>query len=179
MNMNEIFSTRERVYILENIIYSTKEASVNTLARRLNLSKGLISKYFEILIKEDILEKFNSKFRVKDSAIVKGIKIMLNIKKIDNRLLRKYKFIEAAGLYGSCAKGENFEDSDVDLWIKIKNAMEQEIVHLSSVIHKKIKNSKVLYLTDEKLTQLKKENPAFYYSLNFGSILIYGRKDAI
>lgn len=179
MNINYIFSTKERVSILESVIHSKHPLGVNAIASGLRLSKGLVSKYFDILVKEDIFEKSGSKFKVKDSLITRGIKILFIIKDLDIRLFKKFKFIEAVGLYGSCAKGEDYEDSDIDLWIKTKGASEQEIAHLTTILNKNIRDAKVLYLTDEKLNQLKNKDIPFYHSLYFGSILIYGKKDAI
>lgn len=179
MNINDIFSTKERVAILESVIYSNQSLGVNAIAYKLHLSKGLVSKYFDILVSRGLFEKSGSKYKVRDSLITRGIKIFFIIKNLDIRLFKKFKFIEAVGLYGSCTKGENYEDSDIDLWIKTKEAGEQELAHLTTILNKNIKNVKVLYLTDEKLGQLKDKDTLFYHSLYFGSFLIYGKKDAI
>lgn len=39
--------------------------------------------------------------------------------------------MRGAGLYGSCAKGENTKDSDIDIWVKISNASELELARFS------------------------------------------------
>jgi len=177
--MENIFSTKERIRILEAVIYRKDVISVNSVASKLGLSKGLISKYLDILTKEGILKRVNGKFIVTESANGKGIKILLNIKKIPVSLLKKYKFVKSAGIYGSCAKGENDEESDVDLWVRVEEISEEELAGFSSALKKKIERLKILFLTDEKIEKLKKEDELFYHSLTFGSITIYGGKDGV
>ncbi len=137
--MENIFSTRQRIKILQAIIFRIDNISVNNIANQLKLSKGLISKYFDILAKNGVLKKVNGKVSVTDFSLVKGIRILLNIRNIDLRIFKKYPFVEAIGLYGSCAKGENTGDSDVDLWVKIKKVNEEELAPLTSEVNKKIK----------------------------------------
>jgi len=177
--MEKIFSTKQRIKILQAIIFKTGNISVNNIANQLRLSKGLVSKYFDILAKMSVLKRVNGKLRITDSSLVKGIKILLNIKNTDTNIFKRYFFVQAVGLYGSCAKGENIEDSDIDLWIKVSNVNEEKLASLTSRLNKEIKNIKPLFLTDKKIEKAKKEDPLFYHSLAFGSIIIYGGKDGI
>jgi len=172
--MESLFSTSERIKILEAVIFRTGSVSVNNIASQLKLSKGLVSKYFQILLKQRILKKGKDGLVVSDSSSVRAIKILLNVQKIDARIFSKYPFVIAVGLYGSCARGENTEDSDVDLWLRVKDVEETNIASLTSEINKKIKNAKVLLLTDKKLEKIRKEDTMFYHSLAFGSIILYG-----
>jgi len=176
--MESLFSTSQRIKILEAVIFRTDSVSVNNIASQLGLSKGLISKYFQILLKEQILKKEKGKLVVADNASVKAVKILLNVRRIDTRIFGKYPFVTAVGLYGSCARGENTEDSDVDLWVRVKDVEESKLASLTSEINKKIKNAKLLYLNDKKIEKLRKEDIMFYHSLSFGSIILYGDKDA-
>ena len=177
--MENIFSTKERIKIIDAVVYKKGSISVNNVASQLRLSKGLVSKYLDILAKEGILKRANGKFIVVESAIGKGIKILLNIRKIPVSLFRKYPFVKSAGLYGSCAKGENNEESDIDLWVKVDDVSEEKLASLSSGLNKKLEKLKLLFLTDKKIEKLKKEDELFYHSLAFGSITIYGEKDGI
>lgn len=177
--MEDIFSTKQRVKILKDIIFRNTTISVNNIASQLKLSKGLISKYFDILTKEKVLKRAGGKFIVSDSSLVKGIRILLNIRDINVSMFRKYSFVAAVGLYGSCAKGENLEGSDVDLWFKVKNASDGKLASLTSEINKKVSKAKVIFLTDKKINKLKKEDTLFYHALVFGSIVLYGGIDDI
>lgn len=104
--MEKIFSTKERIKILKAIIFNEKPISVNALASHLRISKGLVSKYLDVMAKEGIAIKINAKYMIINSAATKSIRILLNVQAIDIEIFRKYDFVEAVGLYGSCAKGE-------------------------------------------------------------------------
>lgn len=177
--MESLFSTSQRIQILEAVIFRTGSVSVNNIASQLGLSKGLVSKYFQILLKQKILKKGKDGLIVLDSPLVRAVKILLNVRSIDAGIFSKYPFVTAAGLYGSCARGENTEDSDVDLWVKVKDVEETKIASLTSEINKKIKNAKLLFLSDKKIEKLRKEDIMFYHSLSFGSIILYGDVDAV
>jgi len=163
---------------IQAVIFRTDSVSVNNIASQLRLSKGLISKYFQILLKQKILKKEKGKLYVSETPSVRAIKILLNVKSIDARIFGKYPFVTAAGLYGSCARGENNEQSDVDLWIRIKDVEETKAASLTAEIGKKVKNSKLLLLSDKKFEKIRKEDTMFYHSLAFGSIILYGDKNA-
>lgn len=176
--MKNLFSTSQRIKILQAVIFRTDSLSVNNIASQLNLSKGLVSKYFQILLKQKILKKLKGGLVVSDSSLVRAVKILLNVKNIDISIFSKHPFVVAAGLYGSCARGENTVDSDVDLWVRVKDVEETKIASLTSEINIKIKNAKILLLSDKRLEKIRKEDTMFYYSLAFGSIILYGDTDA-
>jgi len=176
-NISKLMSTKERIKILLYILY-LKEARVGETAKQLKLSKGLISKYFDILCNEKIIKKKGNFFLINDNYKTKSIKIMLNILKIP-KIFSKYNFIKAVGLYGSSAKGTNTEKSDIDLWIKISKAEDNEIARLNSELNNKSEKIKLLILDDKKLKELKKSETMFYHSLYFGSIVLYGNENEI
>lgn len=170
MNVEKIFSTKQRIKILQAVVFKTGNISVNNIANQLKLSKGLVSKYFDILAKKAILKKVNGKLRITDSSLVKGIKILLNIKNIDLNIFKRSSFVQSVGLYGSCAKGENIEDSDIDLWVKVSNVNEEKLASLTSKLNKEIKNIKLLFLTDKKIEKAKKRRSII---LSFACIWLY------
>lgn len=179
MNAEKLFSTKERVRIMSGVIYSEEGFGVNETANELRLSKRLVSKYFEILPREGLIKKKGNRFFVLDNNKVKAVKIMLNILNISPEIFKKYKFIKASRLLGSHAKGTNTDTSDVDLWVKVDKVQDEELAGLTSELRKKIENVKVLILNDKKLEVLRKEDPVFYHSLHFGSIVLYGGEDEI
>ena len=176
--MESLFSTSQRIKILQAVIFRTESVSVNNIASQLRLSKGLVSKYFQILLKQKMLRKEKGKLIVSESPSVRAIKILLNIKSIDTRIFSKYPFVIAAGLYGSCARGENTEDSDTDLWVRLKDVEETKAASLTAELGRKVKNAKVLLLSDKKIEKIRKDDTMFYHSLAFGSIILYGDKNA-
>ena len=180
MNIEVLFSTKERKKILVAVLFETGPLSVNETAARLKLSKGLVSKYLDFLIKTGVAKRKNAKFLIEHSAaLVKAIKVLLNIEQIDLGFLKKYHFIEAVGLYGSCAKGENTQDSDVDLWVFVGSISEEKKAALAADIRRRINNVKPLFLTKEKIKALRKEDEIFYHALSFGSITLYGAPNVL
>ncbi len=175
MNPPNLLSTRERVKLLRGVIYNTGLLSVNKIAVATNLSKSLVSMFFKILAKEKIFGKKQNKFFVKDNLNTKAVKLLLNLSSVNPTIFREYKFVESAGIYGSFVKGNNTEDSDIDLWVLTEKTKEENLAKLTSELQRRINRGiKLLYLTREKLDALKKEDKVFYYSLFFGSITIYG-----
>lgn len=155
--MYKIFTTEERIKILNGIVFKENELSVNRNAFMLSLSKGFVSKYFDILVREGILEKKGVKYALVNSPLLKGIRILLNAHKINPRIFKKFKFIKSAGIYGSCARGENTESSDVDIWIRHSDVKESDLALCVSDITKKLRGAKILFLSDKKLEKLAKE----------------------
>ena len=174
MNIERLLSTKERLDILGHVIYTPEYISVNRVACDVRLSKGLVSKYLNYLAKEGILNRVKSKFIVRDNIQSKAIKILLNLSAFDPGMLKKYKFVMSAGLYGSFVKGTNIRNSDIDLWILVNKTSEESLAGLTAGLKKRFGNVKPLYLTKEKIQLLKKEDTTFYHSLIFGSIVIYG-----
>jgi len=174
MNINELLSTKERIKILRQVLYKTGPLSVNKIASEAKLSKGLVSKLLKMLVKAGIARRAKSKLLVQDSLKTRAIKILLNLDSFDARVFAKYLFVVSAGLYGSMVKGKNSEDSDIDLWVLVEDAKEEDLAKLTRELKAKHANIMPLYLTKKKLEALKKEDTVFYHSLVFGSITVYG-----
>lgn len=176
MNLGIILSTKERIEIARHIIYKDEPFGVSKTAEELNLSKGLVSKVFNALLRENLLKKEGSKFALQDNLNIKSIRLFLNLAFFDASVFKKYAFVKAAGLYGSFVKGENKGDSDIDIWILIKKTSEDSLAQLASELRKNYSSIKPLYLTKEKLETLKKEEVLFFHAIVFGSITVYGEK---
>ncbi len=177
--MREILSSREREKVLQAVIFKEDAFCVTGIANALGISKSFVSKYLELLSVKNVLKRVRSKYIANNSHITRSLKIMLNIISIDTSIFGKYKFIRAAGLFGSCAKGENTESSDTDIWLYINKAPEADLASLSARLRKKIRNVKILLLTADKIEKIKKEDPLFYHALSFGSIMLYGENDVL
>ena len=180
MNIENLLSTKERIRILGAVIFQTGHLRVNSIAKKLKFSKGLLSMYMELLTREGVVRRSKGKFLVShDAPLVKGIKVLLNINGLDTRIFRRYPFIKAVGLYGSCSKGENTEDSDVDMWIRLGETTENKKAALAVQLRKKIRNVKLLFLSSEKIRELRAKDELFYHALSFGSITLYGVANAL
>jgi len=174
--MSTLFSKeRERIieYILDN---PTKKIKVRELARRLRLSPAHISRTLKILARSGV---FKENMVDLSNPYVRALKIFFNIKKLlEKNVVKILKGVEALGIgvYGSWSNGSNYEDSDLDIWMKVyKHPGERKIATLSNDMRKILdRNVQILVLTPERIDRLKREDPIFYYSLIFGSIILYG-----
>ncbi len=173
MDTSYLPSTPERAAILESALMKDGPIGVSAVSRESRASKGLVSRYLSLLENEGVLARKGTKFLVRDGCKARALRLLLAVSGLGGSVF-KSPLIESAGLYGSCAKGENTESSDIDLWVRVKGASQADLALLSARIRKKFPRANVLFLTKEKIDRLKKDDPIFYYSLHFGSIRICG-----
>ncbi|MFW6129472.1 MAG: nucleotidyltransferase domain-containing protein [Candidatus Aminicenantaceae bacterium] len=174
MNISKLLSTIERENILNDVLFNQGDISVADVSRSLNISKGFVSRFFSILSRERIIKKSRKKYVVIDNLKVRLLRILFNLKLFADFNFGKYPFVTGTGIYGSCAKGENTEESDIDIWVKIDKRDEEELAKLTGSLKRISGRISPLYLTKEKLDVLKKEDPPFYNSIVHGSIKLYG-----
>ena len=174
MNISALFSTDQRVRILRETVYKTEPLNVSKTAKKLGLSKGLVSKYLKILLEEGVLQQKNGDYTVDDSVTTKAIRILLNLSAFHNGFFSDRPYIKGAGLYGSTTKGTNIEGSDVDLWILTEEVSQDTLAKLTSDMRRAFGDIRPLYLTVEKLEQLRRTEATFYHSLVFGSLTLHG-----
>lgn len=174
MNIEKLFSTKERITILKHVLFKEEKINVSTSAKEAQVSKGLVSKFFVILKREKILKKEKNKLFVDNTIQTKTLKIFLTINSIDTNIFKKFPFIKAVGVYGSAVKGTNTGASDIDLWIYGKKAKEEEYAILSNKLKKSNPQINIVLLTKEKIMDLQKKDILFYHTLVLGSITIYG-----
>ena len=106
--------------------------------------------------------------------MTRTMKILMNVFSLDFEMPKDIN-IEGIGVYGSYAKGTNTSDSDIDIWIKsAKQPDEEKIAKFNSDLRRKLGNVKLLILTEDRIERLKKDDPVFYYSLLYGSIILKG-----
>jgi len=168
-----VFSTEQRVKILKHVIFETDTISVNEVSRETGTSKGLVSVYLNSLAEEGVLIKRGKTFRVAQSAGTKAARILLSLASMDTRVFEGNPFVRSAGLYGSAVKGTNTRESDVDVWILHDSASPEQLSKVTKALAV-YGNVKPIYLTAEKVREMEREDPVFYYSLVFGSITLYG-----
>jgi predicted nucleotidyltransferase len=174
MKISALLSTKKRERILNDVLFKQGEISVADVARRLRVSKGFVSKFFSLLSKERILKKSKNKYAVLANINVRLLRILFDLRLFTDFNFRKFLYVKGAGIYGSCAKGENSEDSDIDIWIKIDKTDERELAKLTGSLKKLSGRISPLYLSEEKLGVLRGEDPIFYNSIAHGSIKLYG-----
>jgi predicted nucleotidyltransferase len=175
VNIWKLFATKKRFEMLEYILDKEK-ISVEESAKALNLSKGFTSQFLRVLEKEGLLRREGRKYIIDDSAVTRTLKTFINTALLYEILVKYRKnWMESLGVYGSFALGENKEDSDVDIWVKVsKHPGEREVARVERELSNELgKRAHILLLTQERLNRLKKDDFIFYCELK-NSIVIWG-----
>ena len=176
--LSKLFSTKQRERILGHMLGRPSAGyRVRELSKNFAVSAGSVSQFLSLLKKNKILIRKGDVFHIDTkNPLTKALKTILNVSKIEFAVLKKVPGFLGVGVYGSWANGTNKEDSDIDIWVKIKERIGEELVAgVSRQLNKKTKSKvELLILDPEKIGVLKKEDPIFYYSLVFGSIVLYG-----
>ena len=107
--------------------YPHEEIHLRELARKLKISPYTVKKYCDKLVEEElIIDHRQAHLRVfkanNTNIYYKQVKITQNIREINQaglvqEILEKLANISSITLYGSYAKGENTEQSDIDIVI--------------------------------------------------------------
>lgn len=179
--LEKLLSTSERAKVLRHILIEDEALKVEKTAKELNISKGMVSQFFRILLEYGILEKKGRKVFVDfQNYKTMELKRFLNISELDVSELKKIKEVAGIGVYGSWVSGTNTKESDLDIWIKAKkHPSEKRIAEIQGEIRmKKGYNIHILVLSAERIERLKKEDPVFFYSLAYGSVIIWGENIA-
>jgi len=176
--LSKIFSTKQREKILDYMLSNPSGGyRVRELSKNFEVSVGSVSQFLSLLKKNKILKRKGDVLYVDiKNPLTKALKISLNVSKIEIASLKKIPGLLGIGLYGSWANGTNKEDSDIDIWVKIKEKVGEEFVaRASRQLNNRMKRKvQLLILDPEKVGGLKKDDPIFYYSLVYGSVVMYG-----
>jgi predicted nucleotidyltransferase len=166
--------TKERIILLRAVL-AVPECTVQQVAAKTGLSKGLVSPYLSLLEREGLLERSGRTYWQKISPLTAAIKRLLNIDLVA-AAFRKPAWASGIGMYGSWAEGTNTEDSDIDLWVYVKALppgimvaeLERKISRaLSAEVH-------ILVLTREKMDGIRNSDEPFYRSFLRQSITLEG-----
>lgn len=175
--IEKLLSTPERAKVLKHILAETEALKVEKTAKELNISKGMVSQFFRILLDCNILEKKEGKvFTNFQNYKTTELKRFLNVSELDVSELKKIKEAIGIGVYGSYVSGTNTKESDLDVWIKTKkHPSEKKIAEIQGEIRRKKGHKiQILVMNAEKIERLKKSDPIFFYSLAYGSVLLWG-----
>jgi predicted nucleotidyltransferase len=173
-----MLTSKGKLRVIKRILNSpTAEIKVRKLAKELGISPAHVSKTLKALRDEGIVKDG----RVDLSApMARALKVFLNVERlVEIGVVDEIKSlggVAGAGIYGSWANGTNHEDSDLDLWIRVeKHPGEMKVASLVGEIRKSVgAEVQMLVLTPEDLERLRREDPAFYHSLVFGSFVMWG-----
>lgn len=147
--------------------HPTLQIHQHELKSRTKLAKVTLIKWLRFLIKQDIL-KFIKFGRTKVYSLNRENKIVKQLKMLDNILILSdiknltLKFNVKSYLYGSAARGEDVEDSDIDILIIGKIKKENIIRGIKKISGKIKRQIKIEVFSPLEWSQMAKKDPAFY-----------------
>ncbi|MEK6855159.1 MAG: nucleotidyltransferase domain-containing protein [Nanoarchaeota archaeon] len=162
------------------IINPYKEVYIRELAKKLKISPFATKKYADVLVKEGlILEEKRANLRYlkanvknlfyKHSKITYSIRHLLKSELIEF-LKRNIANLTSITLFGSLAKGEDNEESDIDLLIIGK----EKRLNLSEFENKLNKEITLHFFSWSEWNSKAKEDHPFYYEIINHGIPLYG-----
>jgi len=160
--------------------YYLREAS-----RILNISPMTTKRAFDLLVQERLLvrEEFKNQILYRanmESAAFKHLKVAYNLswlEKIDvvDYLKENLAGLSSLVLYGSYAKGENDEKSDIDL-LAISSSGTNKEIRLMELTGKE---TSLTVFTPAKWREQAKKNKAFYIDVITEGIVLFGTRPVV
>ena len=166
VKINELFGNKNLINIINFLIESDEELSQTKIRNKIKMSKATLIKWLKYLEKNNFvnikIEGVSKLYKLnKENTILKQFKILNNIIKIQE-LTNLIKNNIKIYLYGSCARGEDSKESDVDLLI-IGNIKRHEIIEEINKLSKKLNKKITLQIFSElEWVNLEKKDKAFY-----------------
>ena len=158
--------SHERVYTtLLNLAkqgYLTKKRVGKTYTFKLNLKKDLILPFFYFLTERN--KRFFDSLKIFEKKLLTEF-----IKQIYSPDLI------SCIVFGSYAKGEQREDSDIDILCIVRKRYDIEKIALS-LAHKYGKSISPVIISIKDFLNMKKENPTFFLELIEFGVILYGRE---
>lgn len=162
------------------LINPYEEVYIRKLAKKLNISPSATKKYADILIKEGlILDERRANLRYLKSNVnnlfYKYLKISYNIKELSKSGLVEFIRNNTANttsiiLFGSLAKGDNDDKSDVDITVIGK----QKDLDLHEFENKLNREITIHFFSWSEWNEKAKKDHPFYYEVINNGIPLYG-----
>lgn len=163
MNLTKMLEGKSLKILNYFIDRPSREVTRGQVAKDIGLAKATAVKYFDLLVKKGILvEKEIGRNKLlklnNDSILVRELKRLFILQQFDGFRIKNAE----AYLFGSSARGEYLESSDIDLLI-IGKVHRNEIIEKIEKIEKKIKRKiNVQIFTPQDWSMMAKKDPAFY-----------------
>jgi len=174
----DILKSKKPFEIIEFFIENQdKEVYQSEIARKLKISRNTALKWLSILNKNNFInEKTRGKMKYfwlnKDNVVVKQIKILVNVSKLFSVLKSLDGNLEIY-LYGSVARGEDDERSDVDLLIVGKIEKDKLVKIVEDAKETMKREIKPLVLTPLEYTELSRKDKILYENIEKSKIKLW------
>lgn len=177
VKLNELFGKKNFVKLLFFFLeHPTTEFVQKELRGKLKLTKTTLIKWLNLLEKKRLIlksQKFPKIYVLnKGKGIIKQLKSLNNILKLEQIKEISEKYNIKIYLYGSSARGEDVEDSDIDLLI-IGKVKKEDIIQDINRFSEKIKRRiKVNIFSPLQWSATAEKDKAFYERVEKDKILI-------
>lgn len=145
----------------------TKEFSQIMLLKNIKISKATIIRWLKLLLSEKII--FMKKIGItnlyklnNENTFVKHLKILFTISELEYVKELSKKYDSCIYVYGSAARGEDVEKSDIDLLVigkPNKNNLIKDLNNISKKIKREIKTQ---IFSKQEWSLMARKDPAFY-----------------
>ncbi|MBW2981270.1 nucleotidyltransferase domain-containing protein [Candidatus Woesearchaeota archaeon] len=175
--LNELFGEKNFVRLFFFFLeHPTSEVSQKELKEKLKMAKNTLIKWLDMLEKKELIvkkQKFPKKYILnRENSIIKHLKSLNNILKLEKiKELSKKRNIQIY-LYGSSARGEDTEDSDIDLLV-IGKTKKEDIIQDINLLSEKIKRRiSISIFSPLQWSAMAEKDKAFYERVEKDKILI-------
>lgn len=141
--------------------------SYTDLRKKLKLAKATITKHLNFLLKEEIIKVerigLNKIHQLnKENYTVKHLKILDNLLRLSDIVEVGKKYGIEIYLYGSASRGEDTEESDIDLLLIGKIKKEEILADIKKISDKLNREIKVAVFTQLEWSQISRKDAPFY-----------------
>jgi predicted nucleotidyltransferase len=172
--------------VADILINTAKELSLREIAKKADVGAATSKACLDYLKKKDIVKrKIIGKSHLYslnlDNFVVKHMKILNSLSIIKDsglvkELLENYKTISSIALYGSLARGEDTEKSDIDILIISRKPIKLNPLKSEKKINKEIVF--IIYTLPEWRKKAETDKP-FYDRVIMDGIVLYGEKPVV
>ena len=173
------------IKVVKGVIRENNEFSLRDTARKLKISPSTSKSALDFLLSQKILEKReigkNYLFKVKNTYITRQIKELYTLAELNSanfveEVIAKCPDVLSIALYGSAAKGEDDNNSDIDILIISRKNI--DIPELNS--ERKINREVTIVSYTYKEWKEKTENDKVFYSnVILNCIPLHGEKPVV
>ena len=178
VQLNKLLGNRRLLCLFQFLAsHPSSEYSYTHLQKKTKLSKATLAKWLAFLEEERLISLRqigrNKLYQIKkEHYLVKQLKILSTLSSLIFLLKLFDKFSIEIYLFGSAARGEDKEDSDIDLLVISKVKKEElwpEVKKHNQILGKTIK---LQVFTPWEWSVMQKKDPAFYERVEKDKILI-------
>jgi predicted nucleotidyltransferase/DNA-binding HxlR family transcriptional regulator len=180
-SMIQLYQKITQLNVLEHFFLHPSEAFyLRELARLLDMSPMTVKRTLELLVTDNVIIKTASKGRIlytanMESHFFRYSKIAYNLARLEEAgivksLIESIPGISSAVLYGSHARGDNDEHSDIDILV---------ISVTGRASRERIPGVNVMAMTAAKWSEVARTNRAFYLDVITEGIVLHGTRPVV